>query len=438
MERAQDAGDVAAQVCLCYGQSRRSLWLACPSLSRTQIAPMNDLTVPGSAEDDPAVVASTAAPLTVWARGGLIIEVWPRVVVGPRGTFHIRFINPSATPAPVDVEVRDAENRLHLDTRSPAPVIVPARGVAGPITVEVRPKGPRPGAEAHTYPLEFRFRSPLRADTLTLDLVARAAFTYVPPVPALRRALAAMHLVIPVYAAALIAAEAVTVRGGVVLGTLCQALIVLALLNHYVWLGPAPGRKALFVLVLAPLLRILSVTISIKQIPPIYWFVLTGLPLVLSAVWTVRLLGVPWSGLGLRLRSWPWQCLVACSGIPLGAVGFMVEHPRALIPALDWRDLVVGAMILTVFVGFTEELIFRGLLQQVMIDVFGPAGLLWSTVIYTSLYVSSLSWSYVLFIGLVSLFFGWCVQRTGSLWGVVAAHSALAVGMVCVWPFLLQ
>jgi membrane protease YdiL (CAAX protease family) len=247
-----------------------------------------------------------------------------------------------------------------------------------------------------------------------------------------------MNLVIPVYAAAIMAAEAVTVRGGVVLGTLCHAVLVLALLNHYVWLGHAPRRQALLVLVLAPLLRILSVTMPIKQLPPIYWFVLIGLPLLLSAAWTVRLLGVPWSGLGLRLRSWPWQCLVACSGIPLGAVGFMVGHPRALIPAMDWRDLVVGAIILTIFVGFTEELIFRGLLQQVMIDVFGPAGLLWSTVIYASLYISSLSWSYVVFIGLVSLFFGWCVQRTGSLWGVIAAHSGLAVGMACVWPFLLH
>jgi membrane protease YdiL (CAAX protease family) len=234
------------------------------------------------------------------------------------------------------------------------------------------------------------------------------------------------------------AAEAVTARGSVVLGTLCQAVIVLALLNHYVWLGHAPRRQALPVLALVPLLRILSVTMPIKEIPPIYWFVLIGFPLLVSAAWTVRLLGVPWSGLGLRLRSWPWQCLVACSGIPLGAVGFMVVHPRALIPALDWRDLVVGAIILTIFVGFTEELVFRGLLQQVMIDVFGPAGLLWSTVIYASLYISSLSWSYVLFIGLVSLFFGWCVQRTGSLWGVAAAHSGLAAGMACVWPFLLH
>jgi membrane protease YdiL (CAAX protease family) len=86
----------------------------------------------------------------------------------------------------------------------------------------------------------------------------------------------------------------------------------------------------------------------------------------------------------------------------------------------------------------TEELIFRGLLQHVLIEVFGPVGLLWSTGIYASLYISSLSVAYVLFIGLVSLFFGWCVRRTGSLWGVVAAHSGVAVGMACVWPFVLH
>src|SRR5436305_12228369 len=143
-------------------------------MSRTRIAPMHDITVQGSAGDDRAVGASTAAPLTVWVRGGLIIEVWPRVVVGHRGTFHIRFVNPSATPAPVDVEVHDAENTLNIDPGSLAPVIVPARGVAGPITVEVMPKVQGPVGEGQTYPVEFRFRSPLSADTITPDLVARA------------------------------------------------------------------------------------------------------------------------------------------------------------------------------------------------------------------------------------------------------------------------
>src|SRR5919108_5723936 len=102
---------------------------------------MYDATVQGSAEDDRVVVASAAAPLTVWDRGWLIIEIWPRVVVGHRGTFHIRFVNPSAIPASVEVEVRDVENTLHIGTGSLAPVIVPARGVAGPITVEGKAKG---------------------------------------------------------------------------------------------------------------------------------------------------------------------------------------------------------------------------------------------------------------------------------------------------------
>jgi membrane protease YdiL (CAAX protease family) len=41
------------------------------------------------------------------------------------------------------------------------------------------------------------------------------------------------------------------------------------------------------------------------------------------------------------------------------------------------------------------------------------------------MYMGSLSLSYVLFIGLVGLFFSWCVKRTGSIWGVVLAHSLL-------------
>jgi hypothetical protein len=97
-------------------------------------------------------------------------------VVGHRGTFHIRLLNPSATPAPVEVEVREAENTLPIDTGSLAPVIVPARGMAGPITVEVMPKVQGPVSGANSYPSQSRFQAPIRADTITPDVVPWADF----------------------------------------------------------------------------------------------------------------------------------------------------------------------------------------------------------------------------------------------------------------------
>jgi membrane protease YdiL (CAAX protease family) len=101
----------------------------------------------------------------------------------------------------------------------------------------------------------------------------------------------------------------------------------------------------------------------------------------------------------------------------------------------DGPHLLVGAVILTVFAASTEEVLFRGLLQHVVTDICPRSGVLWSAFLFASMYIGSLSVGYVLFMGLVGLFFGWCVRQTGSLWGVILAHGGLIVGLVCVWPF---
>jgi uncharacterized protein len=85
--------------------------------------------------------------------------------------------------------------------------------------------------------------------------------------------------------------------------------------------------------------------------------------------------------------------------------------------------VLVDALILLLFVGFTEELLFRGVLQQVAVDVFGRAGLVWSSALCACMSLGSLAPSYVLFMLLVGLFFAWCVERTGALWGVAVAHG---------------
>ncbi|PYR87712.1 MAG: hypothetical protein DMF84_30945 [Acidobacteria bacterium] len=44
---------------------------------------------------------------------------------------------------------------------------------------------------------------------------------------------------------------------------------------------------------------------------------------------------------------------------------------------------------------------------------------------------------YVPFAAVVGLAFGWVVERTASLVGVILAHALLAVGLILVWPRVL-
>jgi uncharacterized protein len=248
------------------------------------------------------------------------------------------------------------------------------------------------------------------------------------------------------YIAAIAGAEFLVASRLVVPGLLCHALVIQALLGHYLLLGRTTNEAleaspcnaaALPTLALVPLLRILSMTMPVREVPQVYWYAMIGVPLLLAAVLTARHLDLSRANLGLRLGSWPAQLPVALSGLPLGIAGFLLVRPQPLITRLDWGELIIGAASLAIFTGLTEELIFRGMVQRVTNEVFGRAGLLWSSALFVVMYLGSATPAYVVFMGLVGVFFGWCVNRTRSLWGVVVAHSLLNIGMMIAYPVII-
>jgi membrane protease YdiL (CAAX protease family) len=226
-------------------------------------------------------------------------------------------------------------------------------------------------------------------------------------------------------------------------GALLDAALILMIINHFVLLfgkfaqpsTPAADRRlisALAVLALLPLLRFTSLVMPFTEFPENYWLALVGGPLLLAAGLAVRTLGLTPAEVGLRLRGWPLQIAIGAAGVPLGLVAFLLQNPDA--PAGSTGDLLVKAAILVVFVAFTEELIFRGLVQRTFDGILGLPGFVWSTCLFMLVYLGSRSPGEIAFAGVVGLLFGLCVQRTQSIVGVFVAHSVLLVGLVVVWP----
>jgi membrane protease YdiL (CAAX protease family) len=243
-------------------------------------------------------------------------------------------------------------------------------------------------------------------------------------------------LIIPIYILTIAIAEAIGVFVLPLAGMLCQALLVPALLAHYLAAEGAPHRRILPALTLVPLLRVLSLIMPVKFIPPIYWYALIGIPLLVAIVQTARLLELTPAQLGLHLRSWPLQLGIALGGAPLSLLAFLIlQQGPAPAVSFNGAGVAVGVAILIVFTGFVEELLFRGLLQHVAGEVFGPMGFLLSGLLFAIVYLGSLSGGYIVFVAVAGLVFGWCVRRTGSIWGVVGAHSMISVGVAYVWPY---
>ncbi len=255
-------------------------------------------------------------------------------------------------------------------------------------------------------------------------------------------------VMVSTYIAAIAGAETAVVFLGSVPGMIAHGILLILLFSHYIMLsltsspsdhhlaGAGKLGQALPVLSLFPLLRILSLAMPIKSIPEIYWNALVGIPVLIAIGLTARLLGWSPRDLGLASRMWPWQLLIALSGIPLSLAVYIAMGSPPLAPAVNSRDAMIGAAILIIFGGVMEEILFRGLLQRVTSEVFGAWGMVWTSVLFALMYLGSLSAPVVVLMGLIGLFFGWCVERTGSTWGVILAHSLTLIGIFYVLPYV--
>jgi len=242
-------------------------------------------------------------------------------------------------------------------------------------------------------------------------------------------------VLVGLFAALITAAEAMLSFVGVVPGVALDAALLLALLNLFLFKEGADSDVYL-ALALLPLLRIFSLVVPVVQVPQIYWYVMAGLPVLLAAVLAARFVKPHWIGIQLDRRAWAIQGLIAISGLPLAAAAYFILKPAPLYLQMNWQEILIGSVILILFSGFTEELIFRSMLLPAMGATFGRYGLLISSALYASMFLGSFSAGFVLLMGLAGLLFGYCAGRSGSIWGAVAAHSILSIGLILILPVL--
>jgi uncharacterized protein len=236
------------------------------------------------------------------------------------------------------------------------------------------------------------------------------------------------------YLMVIAALELIGITVGILPSLLGHMFLIIVLLAQYALADRLPYRRILLLLALASLLRILSFSIPIRQVPSLYWYAMIGIPFLIAVWLSSRALGFAWVCVASPSSSWEWQSVIALSGLPLSIVAFILVRPKVLVDTSHFLNLLIGIVVLLIFTGFMEEIFFRGILLHIANETFGRLGVVYSSALFAIMSIGSLSWPYVVFAGLVGLFFGWCVNRTHSVWGVAVAHGLISIGMLLVWP----
>ena len=241
-----------------------------------------------------------------------------------------------------------------------------------------------------------------------------------------------------------------TLMRSIELGMLTHAMIIIALAASIASLHKREAKEEhskeqfkntanlLSAVMILPLIRIFDFALPLVFFRQVYWSMVISLPLLIAIAYLGRNLGMSLRDAGLIPGKFPLQLAIALTGIAFGFMEYSLIHPLPLISSLSLETILVPAIVFMAFTGFTEELLFRGIIQTLAVRVYGPlSGILYSSALFTVMHVGFNSAPHMLFILAVSLFFGAVFYRTKSLTGVVLAHGITNIVLFLIAPFVM-
>jgi membrane protease YdiL (CAAX protease family) len=252
------------------------------------------------------------------------------------------------------------------------------------------------------------------------------------------RLLARPWMIALAYLLALTLAEVLTILIDPRAGMILYGLILIALFLQAAFSSQQPEYRFLVALSLVPLIRLVSLSLPLTNFPLIYWYALVGVPLFIAAILCVRLTGLQVGQIGLRFswRDLPIQLLIGLTGPVFGYIEYLILSPDPFIPELRWELLWLPTLILLLFTGFLEELIFRGVMQTSAVQLLGRYGILFVALVFTVLHLGYGSILNMVLVFTIAIFYGVLVHRFGSLLGVSISHGLTNITLYLIYPFL--
>lgn len=240
-----------------------------------------------------------------------------------------------------------------------------------------------------------------------------------------------------IYLVAITGAEVVTNFFNLMAGVTCHIILLAALIVHSSLAAESPSHKLLLSLSLAPLTRIVSLSMPLAYFSPVYWYLIIYPPLFLAAWVAMRRLNFTARETGVNAQRLPLQLLVGLSGVIFGVGEYLILRPEPLVSELTLGRVLLPALVLGGGTGIVEEFVFRGVVQRASLKALGGWGLPYVAFLFAVLHLIHHSAVDVVFVFIVALFFGWVVKRTGSLLGVTLSHAITNILLYLIIPVFI-
>lgn len=184
---------------------------------------------------------------------------------------------------------------------------------------------------------------------------------------------------------------------------------------------------------LLPLFRLVNLGMPIFFNITLLWYPIIYGPMIPAGILIAKDLNVSITG------GWRYAIILAPLAIPLSAVMSAVEFsivtPGALIPTDSFWEMTLLTLVMVLFVGFVEELLYRAILQRTLSEYLGfvPALLIANSLfgLMHSAYGEPLE---IVFAGFLGLVYGILYRYTDSLLYITILHGILNMFLFGIYP----
>ncbi|WP_052735095.1 CPBP family intramembrane glutamic endopeptidase [Methanosarcina mazei] len=201
-------------------------------------------------------------------------------------------------------------------------------------------------------------------------------------------------------------------------------------------------RKELFItcqaLMLLPLLRLLNLSMPIFFDFTLYALIFIYATMAIPVVMVIIYQGLTYDEIGATFRRiWLYFPLSVLMGYGLATGEYYIIWTESLIPTPSLPDLLIITVVMVLFVGLVEEIIFRSILQTRLNKLIGiREGILLSAILYGFMHSGYGDYYLILYTSFIGVIIGYIFYKTQSLPLIVLIHGFVNVFLFGIFPYL--
>lgn len=219
---------------------------------------------------------------------------------------------------------------------------------------------------------------------------------------------------------------------------LLYAVLLVALSSISIFVKEQEIRNICQVLLLFPILRLTNFSVPFFPESPLLFFVFVYSPILIPLTIVVIRQQFTYEQLGLNFKNVGYYLPISILiGFVLGYGESLLIQTTSLIPDLSFINILKLIVVMVLFVGIIEELIFRSILQTRLEEIFGTrSGLVLSSLVFgfmNSGYGTSYEILYASFAGFI---IGYLFYKTRSLPFIALTHGFINVFSFGILPLM--